>query len=123
MILIEDRRSLAQDIATAHSVGARLRLACDVAGIDERTLQRWKAHAGLVKGDGRPQAVHPVPCHALSEQERARLLSVANEPRFEAVPPARIVPMLAEDVPRRHRPSAHLRPTSPPACARSGVGT
>ena len=47
MILIEDRRSLATDIATAHSAGALLRLACEIAGIDERTLQRWKAHAGL----------------------------------------------------------------------------
>ena len=42
MILIEDRRSLATDIATAHSAGARLRLACEIAGIDERTLQRWR---------------------------------------------------------------------------------
>jgi putative transposase len=97
MILIEDRRSLAHDIDTAHSTGARLRLACEIAGIDERTLQRWKAHAGLVQGDGRPQAVHPTPSHALSAHERSQLLSVANEPRFEAVPPARIVPMLADE--------------------------
>ena len=91
MIRIEDRRSLAHDIATAHNAGARLRLACDIAGIDERTLQRWKAHAGLVKGDGRPLSVRPVPSHALSEQERTRLLDVANEARFAVVPPARIV--------------------------------
>ena len=97
MILIEDRRSLADNIETAHSAGARLRLACEIAGIDERTLQRWKAHAGLAKGDGRPQAVRPAPSHALSEHERTRLLDVANEPRFCAVPPARIVPMLADE--------------------------
>ena len=97
MILIEDRRSLADNIETAHSAGARLRLACEIAGIDERTLQRWKAHAGLAKGDGRPQAVRPTPSHALSEQERTRLLDVANEPRCCTVPPARIVPMLADE--------------------------
>ena len=97
MILIKDRRSLADNIEIAHSAGARLRLACEIAGIDERTLQRWKAHAGLAKGDGRPQAVRPVPSHALSEHERTRLLDVANEPRFAAVPPARIVPMLADE--------------------------
>ena len=97
MILIGDRRSLALGIETAHSGGARLRLACEVAGIDERTLQRWKAHAGLVKGDGRPQAMRPTPSHALSQDERLKLLGVANEPRFEAVPPARIVPMLADE--------------------------
>jgi putative transposase len=97
MILIEDRRSLADNIESAHSAGARLRRACEIAGIDERTLQRWKAHAGLVKGDGRPQAVRPVSRHALSEQERTQLLDVANEARFCAVPPARIVPMLADE--------------------------
>ena len=97
MIGLEDRRSLAQDIETAHSAGARLSLACGIAGIDERTLQRWKAHEGLVEGDGRPQAVRPVPGHALSPAERAEVLRVANEPRFAAVPPARIVPMLADD--------------------------
>ena len=42
MIVLEDRRRLAGDIATAHDTGARLRLACEIAGIDERTLQRWK---------------------------------------------------------------------------------
>jgi putative transposase len=97
MILIEDRRSLAHDIDAAHNAGARLRLACGIAGIDERTLQRWKAHEGLVQGDGRPQAVRPTPRHALSQTEREKLLSVANEPRFAAVPPARIVPMLADE--------------------------
>jgi transposase InsO family protein len=33
----------------------------------------------------------------LSQHERAQLLTVANEPRFAAVPPARIVPMLADE--------------------------
>ncbi len=97
MIGLEDRQALAQHIHTAHTAGARLRLACQTAGIDLRTLQRWKVHDGLVAGDGRPQAVRPLPSHALSPAERAQLLSVANEPRFAAVPPARIVPMLADE--------------------------
>jgi transposase InsO family protein len=97
MIGLEDRQSLSQDIEVAHSAGARLHLACAIAGIDLRTLQRWKAHDGLVAGDGRPQAVRPLPRHALSQAERAELLRVANEPRFAAVPPARIVPMLADE--------------------------
>ena len=41
--------------------------------------------------------MRPVPSHALSEAERAHLLVVANEPRFASVPPARIVPMLADE--------------------------
>ena len=97
MIRLEARQALAQDIQTAHQAGARLQPACALAGIELRTLQRWKAQAGLVAGDGRPRAVRPRPEHALSEAERAELLSVANEPRFAAVPPARIVPMLADE--------------------------
>ena len=71
--------------------------ACETAGIELRTLQRWKAREGLTAGDGRPQAVRPMPSQALSQAERARLLAVANEPRFATVPPARIVPMLADE--------------------------
>ena len=97
MIGLEDRRALARDIEVAHAAGARLRPACAVAGIELRTLQRWQAHEGLTAGDGRPQAVRPIPSHALGPAERAALLAVANEPRFAAVPPARIVPMLADE--------------------------
>jgi putative transposase len=70
MIGLEDRRSLAHDIDTAHKAGARLRLACETAGIDVRTLQRWNACEGLVTGDGRPNSVRPQtrPC---AERRRA----------------------------------------------------
>ena len=97
MIGLEDRQALAQDIHAACSAGARLQPACEVAGIDVRTLQRWKAQEGLTAGDGRPQAVRSPSSHALSLAERAALLAVANQPRFAAVPPARIVPMLADE--------------------------
>ena len=97
MIDLEDRQSLAHDIHTAHKAGARLRLACETAGIDVRTLQRWNAGEGLVTGDGRPNSVRPQPAHALSAVERAEVLRVANEPRFADMPPARIVPMLADE--------------------------
>jgi putative transposase len=97
MIGLEDRQALALDIATAHAEGSRLQPACEIAGIDLRTLQRWKAQQGLSAGDGRPQALRSTPEHALSPEERAALLAVANEPRFAAVPPARIVPMLADE--------------------------
>jgi transposase InsO family protein len=97
MIGLEDRQALTRDIRTAHTAGARLKPACAIVGIDLRTLQRWQATAGIVRGDGRPLAVRPTPAHALSEAERAQLLAVANEPRFASVPPARIVPMLADE--------------------------
>jgi putative transposase len=97
MISLGDRKTLALGIHTAHAAGARLHLACEIAGIDLRTLQRWKACEGLTSGDGRPSALRPVPTHALSSAERAEVLAVANEPRFADVPPARIVPKLADE--------------------------
>ena len=130
MIVLEDRQALARNIHCAHSAGARLKLACETAGIELRTLQRWKAREGLMEGDGRPQAVRPTPTHALSQAERAQVLAVANEPRFAAVPPARIVPMLADEgvylasestfsrVLREHRQSAHRGRAKAPKAGR-----
>ncbi len=97
MIVLEDRQSLVRDINEAHRSGARLRLACETAGIDIRTLQRWNSGTGLALGDARPQAARPVPAHALTDAEREQVLRVANEPRFADLPPARIVPMLADE--------------------------
>lgn len=62
-----------------------------------RTLQRWQAGKGLVAGDLRPVAARLAPAHALSADERAQVLQVANEARFADVPPARIVPILADE--------------------------
>jgi putative transposase len=42
MTRLEDRQILMRDIAQAHAEGARLAPACALAGLDPRTLQRWK---------------------------------------------------------------------------------
>jgi putative transposase len=97
MIGLEDRRSLAREIESARAAGARLDRACEVAGITARTLQRWQVDGGLVTGDRRPEAPRPIPAHALSPEERSAVLQVANAPRFADLPPARIVPMLADE--------------------------
>lgn len=96
MILVEDRQMIAERIVQAQRKGARLKAACGLAGIDVRTLQRWKRE-GLQHGDRRPHAIRPTPAHALSAHERERILQIANEPRFAELPPARIVPMLADE--------------------------
>jgi putative transposase len=113
-----------------------------------RTLQRWKANGRPAVGDRRPLAERPMPAHALTEEERARILAVANEPRFADQPPARIVPALADEgvyiasessfqrVLRAHGQNASPGPqpgaaaargrrphTSPRRPARSGAGT
>ena len=91
MISLEERQKIAAMIEQARREGARLKAACDVGGIDARTLQRWETNAGLRDGDARPRASRPVPVQALSAQEREQILRIANEPRFAALPPARIV--------------------------------
>ena len=63
MIGLEDRQEMARDIDAAQRAGARLQEACEIVGIDARTVQRWKAREGLVRGDGRPQALRPIPSH------------------------------------------------------------
>ena len=97
MTRLEDRRTLADHIAQAGADGARLSPACALAGIDARTQQRWKAGVGLVTGDCRSNADRPIPSHALSEAERAKIVAICNEPRFAETPPARIVPALADE--------------------------
>jgi len=97
MTRLEDRQTLAAVVAEARANGARLGPACALAGIDPRTLQRWRASDGLARGDRRPEAVRALPAHALSPAERARIVAVTNEPRFADMPPARIVPALADE--------------------------
>jgi putative transposase len=97
MTRLEDRQILMRCIADARADGSRLASACALAGLDPRTLQRWNTNDGSSRGDRRPDADRPVPSHALSEAERARILAVANEPRFAETPPARIVPALADE--------------------------
>lgn len=96
MIRGEDRQAMRAQIDAACQEGAQRDAACALVGIDRRTYQRWKAGDGL-RGDGRPLATRPRPAHALSDEERAEILAVANEPRFAELPPARIVPQLADE--------------------------
>jgi putative transposase len=97
MTRLEDRQILVRDIEQARTDGARLAPACALAGIDAGTLRRWKVGDGLRQGDRRPDADRPTPSHALSDAERARIIEIANEPRFAETPPARIVPALADE--------------------------
>ena len=96
MTRLEDRQTLMGVITAARAGGARQAKTCAIAGIDPRTVQRWRRD-GMTVGDRRPGAVRPTPAHALTEEERARIVAVANEPRFAETPPARIVPALADE--------------------------
>ena len=93
----EDRLALIDLITEARAGGSRQAPACIVAGVDPRTVQRWRKNDGLTRGDRRPDAVRPAPSHARTEEERAHIVAVANQPRFAETPPARIVPALADE--------------------------
>ena len=94
MTRLEDRQRMVRCIEQAMADGARAAKACEAAGITVRTLRRWQADG---TGDGRADAQRPLPSHALTSDEKAAMLQVANEPRFAEMPPARIVPMLADE--------------------------
>jgi len=97
MICVEDRRKMVAEVEAAHRAGARLAPACELVGIRARTIQRWKVDSNLERGDGRAHAMRPLPGHALTQVEREQIVRVANESRFAQLPPARIVPMLADE--------------------------
>ena len=50
MTRLEDRRILVRDIEQACAEGARLAPACTLAGINARTLRRWKSGGDLRQG-------------------------------------------------------------------------
>jgi putative transposase len=97
MTRLEDRQTLIDQVAEARANGARQAPACILAGVDPRTIQRWRKNDGLTRGDQRPDAIRSAPSHALTEEERKRIVEMANEPRFAETPPARVVPVLADE--------------------------
>lgn len=80
-------------VQEAVKAGARLSEACRCVGLSERTLQRWN----LSEDDSRATTARPVPANKLSEEEERQILAVCHEPRFASLPPAQIVPQLADE--------------------------
>lgn len=96
MIALPQREEMVADIEQAHEAGARLLRACREIGLSVRTYQRW-LDGDTVKADARAQAVRPEPAHKLTAEERQRVLDVCHEARFADLPPAQIVPRLADE--------------------------
>jgi transposase InsO family protein len=78
----------------AVAAGARQDEACDLLGLDPRTLQRWKSHD---IGEDRRAGPKETPKNKLSAAERARLVQVANSPEYRDLSPKQIVPRLADE--------------------------
>jgi transposase InsO family protein len=91
-----DRRHAIELIRQAKQSGASLEKACQELSLSLRTYQRW-IRGGEVVVDGRPDAARPAPANKLSPDERERLLSVCNTPRYQSLPPSQIVPLLADE--------------------------
>jgi transposase InsO family protein len=88
-----ERIEIIELIRQARKSGARQNKACDVVGISAKTLQRWE-HSGHEQ-DGRIEAKQ-TPKNKLTELERQRVISVANDAEFANLAPTQIVPKLAD---------------------------
>jgi putative transposase len=95
MISTADRRKTVVLINTARQDGARLALACQIAGISVRTYQRWTEN-GTVKPDQRPIAQRSEPANKLTIEERQHILDLCHQREFASLPPGQIVPRLAD---------------------------
>jgi len=80
-------------VQEAVDAGSRQHEACCSVGLSERTLQRWQQSPD----DRRPTTARSVPKNKLSAEEEQQVLSICHEPRFASLPPAQIVPALADE--------------------------
>lgn len=91
-----DRIETIAHIDEATTAGASQQQACDVIGISSRTVRRWRDSDGNVLEDQRPIVKRPVPPHALSPQEKQKIIDVCNFEEYQALPPCQIVPTEAD---------------------------
>jgi len=81
----------------AVAAGATATRVAERMAISLRTLQRWRRQfAGDGDGGDRRKGSARHVAHRLSDQERQRILTVCNEPPYASLPPAQIVPDLAD---------------------------
>lgn len=72
--------------------GARLERACEEIGLSARAVQRWRAGA---KDDLR-RGPRTAPRNKLTHAEEQRVIALMISPEFRELPPAQIVPLLAD---------------------------
>lgn len=89
----EERTVIVGLVDAAVHDGARQDKACELLGLDARTLQRWK-RKGV--GDDLRSGPKTAPRNALTSQERQQILEIANRPEHRDLSPKQIVPRLAD---------------------------
>jgi len=93
LISAQDKRETIDLIDESQLSGARLKPACELLGIDIRTLQRWRLDPTLE--DKRCGPING-PANKLTTAERKNVLAIANSPEYRDQPPSQIVPLLAD---------------------------
>ena len=88
-----DRLRVLEVVAEAVNDGCRQNKACEIVGVDERTLQRWQQP--LTTQDGRRGPL-TIPANKLTEAERAAVIAIAVSAEFCNKSPHQIVPTLAD---------------------------
>ena len=79
-------------IDEAVASGAPLYKACATVGLAPTTIARWRAKPGSEDGRRGPLTK---PSNALSDQERAEVVSLMNDPEHSSMSPSTLVPFLA----------------------------
>jgi transposase-like protein len=82
-------------IKEARQNGARLKQACEVVGITDRTYQRW-IDGDNIREDQRPYADRLEPANKLTKEEYNSVVKITNLPEYADLPPSQIVPSLAD---------------------------
>lgn len=98
MSSLAERQALLALLTEACDAGSRLRPACALIGLSERTVQRWQRPAAGDDGDLRASTkrVATPPPNRLSETERKAALALLNSAEFKDLSPSQIVPRLAD---------------------------
>lgn len=92
--MTNERIEIIELITEACDSGSRQSKACDIIGISSRTFQRWCQSSD--QKDGRTEPCH-VPANKLTEYERRLIISTANEEKYSALSPNKMVPLLADE--------------------------
>jgi transposase InsO family protein len=93
LILKAHKTEVMMLLEEAHQNRARYSKACEVVGISNRTLQRWKCGDLLDRLKGSKKIV----VRKVSQQTRAEIINFCNEPLFRDQTPYEIVPQLLEE--------------------------
>lgn len=94
MTALAVRKNIIAMVDEAIATGACQASSCETIGLSVRTLQRWQRD--VLVGDRRPERMQ-APSNQLSEEERERILAVANSNQFAHLAPSQIVPRLADE--------------------------